>query len=316
MKIIVFTVVLMASVSSSNGQQVPLYPFSYRVFNPAIFNPAITGSKEYTAFGLITRIEENANSLLISTDTRLTRPVPGYLPAENLRDFTNLGLGGSIFNDVKGPVKNTGAMISAAYHIPINHSRLSFISVGASVKGVLNRMEDTSSDSLVSGMDYQQFYPGFDLGVYYYNSNFYAGFSAANIQGSPVSSENPDTYSVPVSMHYYFTTGYKILLSRAWQIVLEPTLLAEVSDTVARIDMDVIHPGLKIYLSDFCVGTYYYDNTRVPFFLQYRFPRFFLGLWVEVPLKTAFYLDQPVIELTAGFNLGNKGMRNSYRNRW
>lgn len=296
------------------GQLVPAYPFSLHAFSPVHFNPAIAGSREFADIGLISRLEEDASSHLLFADMRLTKAAPAYFIPTKMREYTNFGIAGSLFREEYGSVSNTGLMAAGSYHIPLNRSNTTYLSAGVSFKGIYNTLEaGTSTDTLAPQENNSMFYPNMDAGIYFYSSQFFAGFSGTNLLGNPGSA---DTYDVPVSRQYIFQTGYKLLLSESLNIVIEPSLLVIANDSTTGIQDNIVHPMLKLYMSDFLIGSYYDDNSKVTFFFQYRFPSFYIGTWFEIPLKTAFYLKQPAIEITAGLLLRGKVRRGVFEGKW
>ncbi len=120
-------------------------------------------------------------------------------------------------------------------------------------------------------------------GYIYYNPVFYAGVSANNILGNPGNPDSLISFSVPVSRQYFFNAGFKVVLSRSLNIVLEPSVIVTTDDTLALELPDMIHPALRLYLGNFCVGSYLNDYNKIPFFFQYKYPGFYIGTFFELP---------------------------------
>jgi hypothetical protein len=68
---------------------------------------------------------------------------------------------------------------------------------------------------------------------------------------------------------------------------------------------DHIKPGLKLYADNFSAGTYFYDYSRISVFFQFKFPRFYIGSYIEIPKNTPLYKNHLLVELTAGINLSS-----------
>ena len=317
-KLVSFIFILTVFFLKSDGQQVPLNPVSYKFFSPFIFNPAIAGSKDYSSINMLSTIYKNTSSQLISADTRLSKTIPGYFTSEDIRGFRNIGTGLTVFNDLNGNSRNIGAIGAMAYHIPMDKNYLSFLSFGAAVKGVYNYPERSLVNDTVFPVPSMEetFYPNLDLGVYYYNSKLFAGISATNFLGNPEDPDSLGVYGIPLSRQYFFHAGYKILLGRTSNIVLEPSVLINADDSNYREITSNIHPILKLYMMDFCVGYYYSDKSNFSFFFQYRYPRLYLGAFFELPKKSAYYIREPLIEITAGFNFAKKKTRIIDCSRW
>lgn len=53
----VLIIILLCSSFVSNGQETPVNPISHKIFTPFIFNPAITGSKDFLSLDLIAGVQ-------------------------------------------------------------------------------------------------------------------------------------------------------------------------------------------------------------------------------------------------------------------
>ena len=309
--------IFIISCNIAESQLFPLNTVSYKFFNPFILNPAITGSKDYSHVNLVASVHKNTTAQILSGDTRLSKTVPGYFTAQEMKEFLNLGIGGVIFNDVNINSRNIGMSLANAYHMPLSNKSLSFLSFGAAYKGVYNSpKQSTTADTLTTEPIENIFYHNLDLGIYYYGERFYAGLSTTNLLKSQEDPENLSRLGIPVSQHYYFLSGYKFLLSKSWNIVLEPSITMASMDPSFSSITDHIYPTVKLYLMDFCLGYYYHEKSSHSFFFQYRYPRFFLGAFFEIPKKSAYYLKEPIIEISAGINLSRHKYRVIDYSRW
>jgi type IX secretion system PorP/SprF family membrane protein len=297
----------------TNGQQTPLDPSSYWVFIPYIYNPAMVGSKDFLSVGFNAAFQGKSNTQIISGNSRITKTNSGYFSSPDITEFKNIGIGASVFNDFDGLTRNTGLSASGSYQIPLNTHQLSFLSFGFSLKGEYN-----SVTSLVRNNVARTFYPNFDLGIYYYGINFFTGISAINLLGSPWKPK-PDSvgiYIIPVSKEYFFTAGYKILISKSLNIVLEPSIVITTTDSTFNKIKDNISPIIKLYMEDFCLGSSFRSNGYTAFFAQYRYPKFYIGAFYELPQKTAYFKKAPVVELTFGINIQSDKSRFSRHSHW
>ncbi len=306
--------VFIFSFCITNGQQTPLDPISYWVFNPSIYNPGIVGSKDFLSIGVNAAFLGNANTQLISGDARISKAKSGYFNSPAIIEFKNIGVGGTVFQDNVGLSRNIGISASGSYQIPINTHKLSFLSIGASIKGEYSTI---SSDSILPGSSLRKtFYPNFDLGIYYYGTNFFTGISWINILGSPWKPDTLGYYKVPVSRQYFFTAGYKILLSKSLNIVLEPSVLISATDSTLGKIADNINPILKLYLDNFCIGTSLHSGGKFSIFGQFRYPRLYIGAFYELESKTPYYKSDPVIEFTMGLNIQYDKSRLAKHSHW
>lgn len=302
-KSVLFFVILILHFNPAVGQQTPLYPVSYRIFSPFIFNPAIAGSKDFSSIDFVTGWKEESNSQIVSVNSRLTKKGPGYFMSPNVKKFRGLGIGGSLFNEKKSPSQNIGLSAVCSYQIPVDKQFLSFLSFGAAVKGVYNTMDSiTSSDPGLSIPEKKTFYPNLDVGVYYYGPRLFTGISATNLLGNP---EDPDTlgiFRIPVSRQFFFIAGYKILLNKSLGLVLEPSLILNADESRSQKITEIFKPMLKFYMQDFCLGTYFDNYDNISFFLQYKYPRFYVGTFFEIPRNAPYFKKALNVEFALGIN--------------
>jgi type IX secretion system PorP/SprF family membrane protein len=310
----IFILPLVLVISSDIfGQQVPVNPISYRIFSPFILNPAIAGSKDFFSVDFTTSAQRLSNSQILSGNSRLAKKTADYFSSPGGSEFTNIGLGGYILNDVNGPGRNLGIGISGSYHIPLNKKNLSFISIGASVKGVsFKRDSAIASDPDPLKPAKEAFYPNADFGIYFYGPKLFAGVSATNLLGNPEKSDTLGNYDIPVSRQYFFQAGYKILLSKPMNIVLESSLIVNTDGSSSVKTEEMLEPMLKLYLENFCVGTYFNDFRHLSVFFQYKYPKIYLGAFFQVPRENPYYKNDLIAEFTLGINLSRSGVRNHW----
>lgn len=308
-----FILTFLFSTLLSSGQTTPLYPLSYRIFNPFIFNPAIAGSKDFLSADLIAGKYGKSNSQIISGSTRLSKSSPGYFSSRGSPEFTNIGIGGSLFNELNGSTRNNGISAAISYHLQADKNALSFLSFGVSGKAVYSQY---SGNPELRDSARNTIYFSFDAGVYYYGENLFAGLSVTNIPGNPEEPDSMRVYTIPVSQQLFFQVGYKIALSKSLNILLEPSIIVNTDLSFSGEITDMIEPMLKIYAGSFCAGTYFYDFKKYSFFLQYKYPKFYIGTYFELPKNTPFYKSPIRAELAFGLNISAIKSGFSRNNHW
>ena len=311
----ILSVVLSVSFSSSSyAQQTPLNPLSYWVFTPYVYNPAMVGSKDYATLDLNAAFQSKSYAQYLGGNARLSKTKPGYYSSPALKEFNGIGLGGSVFNDYNGSSHNIGISAAGSIQIPMGPKDLSFLSFGLSVKGVYNISDSITTET--GSAPKNIFYPNMDGGIYYYGTNLFTGVSVVNLLGNPEGKDSLGNYRILASRQYFFTFGYKFILSKELNIVLEPSILIEATDSTLGKIGDNINPILKLYIDNFCLGSYFLNDGNISFFFQYRYPKFYIGAFYELPRKTAYYKKAPIVELTIGFNFRNDKSRFSKRSQW
>ena len=306
------TGVLSLSLSLS-AQHTPYTPISNRVFTPFIINPAISGSKDFMAIDLAATIQGDDFSQLLSSNSRIAKRGPRYFGAPVGKSFTSIGVGGALFNDHSGPSRNIGVSAAASYHIPLNDKNISFVSAGLAVKGIYNII-DSVPDLGVPGKE--SIIPNLDAGIYLYSQNLYAGVSVTNLLGNLMDSADMALYNIPVSRQYFFLAGYKLVLSRSLNIVLEPSLIINLDDSLKFDSKESYNPMLKLYMDAFCLGAYLHDYNNLTFFFQYKFPKLYIGTLIDFPRDVPFYKRDLTVEIAAGINFGGVTKTSGSRYHW
>lgn len=307
-------IVFIFSFNLSVGQQTPLNPVSYWVFTPYLYNPAIVGSKDYLSIDLNTSFEGKSNALVLCGNTRISRFKSGYFANPEIREFSNFGIGGSVFKDISGSSQNTGASVIGSFQIPLNIRKLSFLSIGVAAKGVYNVLDTSIVEP--GNPSKKTFFPDFDLGIYYFGTNFFTGLSTTNLLRNTKKTDTLGIRGINVNRQYFFTAGYKILLIRNLNFVLEPSVLINASDSTFSKISDNIIPILKLYLADFCIGTYFPRHGETSFFFQFKYSKFYIGGFFEFPKKSPYFKRTPLVEFTAGINIQIDKSRFSKRSHW
>ncbi len=312
-KIVLVGVLFLTAEYCATAQHTPYHPISSRVFTPFIMNPAIAGSKDFMAIDLATSIQGDDFSQLLSTNSRIAKKGPRYFGAPVGKSFTSIGVGGTLFNDHYGPSRNIGISAAAAYHIPLNEKNISFISAGLAVKGIYNIM-DSIADAGVPGKE--SIIPNVDAGIYLYSQNLYAGVSATNLLGSMIDSTDMALYNIPISRQYFFLAGYKIVLSKSQNIILEPSLIINLDDSLKLARKESYNPMLKLYMDAFCLGAYMHNYDNLTFFFQYKFPKLYIGTLIDFPRNVSFYKRPLTVEIVAGINFGGVTKTSGSRYQW
>jgi len=294
----VFVIAGMVSCWSLDAQEVPSRPLSIPVYHPMVLNPGYVGSKDYTNIGLTSRIYKVPDNQIIAFHKRMAG-TNGF--------FSNVGIGGYVFQEQLEQSWNTGLAVSGAYHYSIDEARLHNISGGATLKGILHvpkKLAEIPGDSLSSS-----FRPNMDLGVYYYGPNAFAGISVTTLFGSKHNDTPGDNNEAAFPRQYHLYGGYKFLLSRKNAIVLEPSLLISVEDSTFSEMHKHMVPYLKLYLENFYIGTYVKSKDLFALFFQYQFPRFYTGIFLEFPRVGFLNEDNIIFEVSLGINLGKGDQR-------
>ncbi len=312
LKAILISVLFLLS-TVSYGQQIPVNPVSHRLYSPFILNPAVAGSKDYFSTDIIAGFQGRTYSQLISSNTRISRKIPGYHSSPSSRGFTRIGAGALVFNDMREDTITSGAGAAFSYHFPLNKESLSFISAGVTVKGIYHIYKGNEDLNIPSK---EFMYPDLDAGIYYYSPDLYAGLSVTDILGPPDDPDTINTYVNKASRRYNLTAGYKIVLSRSLNLILEPSLIIVTDDSLSFDLKENIQPALRFYAGNFCLGTYFNDYSKVSFFFQYRYPKFYVGTYFALPKDSPFFKRSPTAEIAIGINFSKNNSGYTKNGHW
>jgi len=305
-------VILINSFKISFSQESSIYEDYY--LNPFIINPAITGAENYPVVNSSVRNQwldfpGAPSTYLISANYR-----PGSYDFYDPKGFVNkgslklsdrVGLGAALFRDNNGPLSYTGALLSYAYHVPVNrYSRLSF---GMSVIGGLYSMNssmlkpDQMNDSYLFSGNGNIYRANVNLGVYYHNNTYFAGLSGNKIL--------PDVTNVNTQMKeqpsIFIMGGYKFL-KRKNNFNIEPSL------TIKKIGNNNISVDLhgKLYIQRLNWIAVSYSTTgeiNIQFGLRiYRM--LYVGYNYEYTLGGIAAYNFGSQEICLGINLGLFGI--------
>jgi len=197
-----------------SAQQISLN--SQYLFNEMLVNPGATGAKDYIPIQLSFR-KQWVN-------------FPGSPTTQALSSHgsvaKNMGIGGTIFNDVSGPSRRTGFNSNVAYHLQLDKKSEHKLGLGLGLSftqhlidvNVLNTY--LPDDPAVLRGYNNQFVPDANFGVFYhYKDKGFAGLSAYNLVelkrdlydfGNPL-------YN-PLERTYYFIGGYEFELSKSFDL--------------------------------------------------------------------------------------------------
>lgn len=311
--IIVSILILLTSIYTISGQQIPLLPVSIKVFNPFIFNPAISGSKDFASLDLLVSNYGKSGAQVICGNFRVSKPHNEYFSAVPTTEFKRIGLGAYLFNEKNGMLHNFGMGASASYHIQLDRNALSYLSFGVSAKAL--SIEYTGNPDLDIPSN-KAFFPDVDAGLYYYNPCFFAGISATNVLGNQKKTDNLGLFTIPIPPQFFIQAGYKIVLSRSKRLILEPSLIVNTYDTIPGNKSEMFKPCLKVYAGNFCLGTYFNDFSKISFFMQYKYPKFYLATYFELPQNSPYFKKEILAEIGVGFNLSAIKSGFSRENHW
>jgi len=211
------TIILLSlSICYTNYSQQLTYNSHY-MLNQYLINPAAAGTKAY---------------MPISTSFR--QQWAGFNDAPRTQMLSvnspigeNMGVGGIIYNDITGPLRNIGFEGSYSYHLKVNDaSKLAMglsISLTQHVLDGSNFILNNTNDQVLNGATQKSFNPDGSFGLYYYSEKGFLGISVPQlIENKLKFGDNIEELNRQVR-HYYLSGGYKFPMGD--HLALEPSVL-------------------------------------------------------------------------------------------
>ena len=214
-KILILCILFFSSTWSKSQQAIM---FSQYFVNDVIYNPAISGSKEYNQLTLQTRQQwlgfEGA-------------PLSANISYHGLLNNRS-AMGGYLEHDRTFPSNQSNLQINYAYHVPLNADGVN-LSFGVGAKAMYYYLDfmpedlPPGNDPAYNAKSYENFLGDASSGIYLYGNNFYVGYSVINMLQSSFNKEVGDGFSQNIEERvYYGMAGYKIQLDRDWHV--EPSV--------------------------------------------------------------------------------------------
>ena len=211
------TIVLITISISFTGYSQQLTYNSQYMLNQFLINPAAAGTKEYMPISTSFRQQWAGFN-----DAPRTQMLSVHSPIGE-----NMGVGGILYNDVTGPLRNIGFEGSYSYHLKINDaSKLALglsISLTQHVLDGSNFILNNTNDQVLNGATQKSFNPDGSFGLYYYSEKGFLGISVPQlIENKLKFGDNIEELNRQVR-HYYLSGGYRFPMGD--NLELEPSIL-------------------------------------------------------------------------------------------
>ena len=214
-KVLVIYIFIFSFLTSQSQQSVM---WSQYFTNDLVYNPAISGSKDYNQFTIQTR-----QQWLGFEGAPLSANI-SYHGSLNNRS----AMGGYLEHDRTNPSNQTNLQINYAYHVPLDKDRVN-VSFGIGAKASYYTLDleggnlPPGEDPAFSGSSYSRFLGDASSGIYLYGPNFYVGYSVLNMLQSNFNKEAGDGFSTNyLHRNYIGILGYKYIYNR--DIYFEPSI--------------------------------------------------------------------------------------------
>lgn len=197
--LIVITIMALYAKAQQDSQ------FSQYIFNGVYINPAYAGYKD----------DMYVQSYFRSQWVGVTgAPKSFAIAADNSFSDGSVGLGVTLTSDQIGAQSTLAGYLNYAYRIRIGQDETSHLAFGLAA-GMTQLGIDGSKlnaiqpgDQAIPTVSQSRILPDANFGIYYANSNYFAGLSATNILARFLNNDKGSNLLVPVPQpHFYLTAG-------------------------------------------------------------------------------------------------------------
>jgi type IX secretion system PorP/SprF family membrane protein len=304
----------------------PFSQYSQYMINGFMINSAMAGYDGFTSFNLTSRqqwlgINDAPSTISMSFQTRILKrsyiikrePIKQenkFIPARTGR----VGLGINLYSDRNGSFSNTGITFSYAYHIPLQNAQLSLGLSGSisQIKVNINNSDFRESGDKTLSNDRVPFYiPDANVGIFYSNRKFYAGFSVAELFQSPLKLGSNAFDAYQLKRHYFILAGYR--LNNQVNVVYEPTILIKTTEQFfPQIDFSI-----KAYFyENYWMGVSYRTANTMIFFLGVKKNRFYASYAFDYSFNAIQTFTFGTHEINLAFKFGDSAKRYRWLNRF
>lgn len=295
MKRYILILIIISGLSiKASGQQTPLY--TQYMFNKAIYNPAVAGVDPYF------QIRSNHRFQWVGmTDAPLTNALSFYGPHRS----RPMGYGGYIYHDITGPTSRTSITGIYAYNIEIMPDIR--LSMGLSAGIMQYRVDGTQitlkdpGDLALQGEVHTSWVPDANIGVYLYHSDFWVGFSTAQLINTKLKLYEPGTGINKLRTHFFLSGGYIWEINPDW--TLEPSaMLKGTAPKAVQFDINT-----RVIWQDMVWGGLSYrTGDAVSVLIGYSYEeRIYFGYSYDITLSGLRQYNTGTHEIMFGYRFNN-----------
>jgi len=276
-----------------NAQQDPL--FSQYMFNKLALNPAYAGSHDYFTTDILYRYQ------WVNIDgAPQTLNFSAHTPLRN----SHIGLGLNIYQDVVGPTLSQGVLVTFAYRIIFQESKLAFgIQAGIKYRDIFwSQIKPYNlDDPIVWATVKNKVVPDANIGLYYYSKKYYIGISSKQLLQNEMSVVNVHGRSEYTKLirHFYGMAGVSFRLSD--DILIRPSILAKfVIHAPPQLDLNLS----CILANNLLIGTSYRTEKAMSFMVEFNLTENLrLGYSYDIWFNELQHYNKGSHEMRLGYDL-------------
>ena len=275
------------------AQQLPFT--SQYMFNDYLINPAVGGSLDYMPISLSVRsqwagLEGAPKTQFLSAHSKIGKKI---------------GVGGFVFSDESGPIKEQGIQLSYSYHLQVGDEGHLSLGLGGMLFShsisVSKLKFDEPDDLALSNIKHKAVSPDLSFGALYYTENYKVGFSVPQLFQNNLydnlSSENQNTL-----VRHYFIHG-EVSFDVSDNIDVVPGLLFKMVPG-APMQVDVNVKG--VYQKKYWLGLSYRHEESVVAMLGLAYKKLQFGYSYDFTMTDIKDYSSGTHELYLGLIIGEK----------
>ncbi|MBI2966990.1 MAG: type IX secretion system membrane protein PorP/SprF [Bacteroidetes bacterium] len=294
--ILYFAIFLFSTWGGYRGaaQQLPYY--SQYMYSAFYINPAVAGSREDIIPVMMTFRRQWAGF----DDAPLTNTISGHAAL-----IKNMGFGAILLDDRTGPLHQTGAQFTYAYHIKLKEDmKLGFGLGGMVYQHVLNKGNFTildQNDNVIRGGKEKVVTPDATFGIYFRTNRFFAGFSSPQLIENNMRFDEYADLRLKMVRHYFLYSGYRIVINDEMEII-PSALLKFVDGAPFQFDGNIRYD----YKSRFWCGFSYRDKESVIGLAGFRAGNFAFGYSYDFTISNIKKYSSGSHEIFISFDVTKK----------
>jgi len=299
MKRYVFILLLVFCIQGLNGQQIQ--QFSQYFLSGYSFNPGFTGIND--GFEALATHRTQWSGI---TDAPRTYFLGLHSPSKS----GQMGFGGSVYTDVAGPTRRTGAQGSYSYQLKVSEDSkvslgLSFGLTQFSIDGTQITLRDNNDQALNNSMQ-AELKPDASFGAVWYSDRYYLGVSAMQLFNNELTLFEGDSEG-RMALHYFVTGGYTLRINDEFEV--EPSFLAKY---VTPVDPQFEVSTRVAYKGNIWLGGSYRVNDAAAVFAGYEIMDYLtLGYSIDFTTSGLRNYSNGTHEIFLGVRFGKEKMTNS-----
>ena len=300
---------------SVKGQQGAAYNLYFQ--DHYYLNPAAAGSNGLTVFNIAAKefwlgFPENTpgtQSMVFHTRLNKINFNLGHRGYSKKREG-RVGLGGMLYNDINGPIRKTGILMSYAYHIRLRDANLSF-GLSSYTYQVFTDKEKLTlknmSDPFLFEHDYL-YTTDMNVGIYINSRDYYVSLTSNNISESKLKIKDSDYISTINNREYLLFTGYNFKINP--RLDFEPSFLFKTDeDFLTRMDLNTKWTYNKKFWTGIGISTF----SSLNFFVGVISEQFDFGYSFQLPsgdiIKYSLGSHEVMFSMKFGQNRFNRYQR-------